>query len=589
MIKNSGEILPIVIIAVAVVLVFTIALISGSSLYYQNANYSVFAEKATALAEAGIDKAIVSLNKTGGNYNGETETFFGDGSYSVTITTKDVATKIIESTGYIPNKSKPKVKRTVRIQASKGVGVAFVYGLQVGEGGLSLGNSNQVQGSIYSNGNITAGNNNVITGDAWIAGGPAGAPDQQTDCSGANCLDFIFGRSVSGLLQLDVAQSFKPAVTERLNKISLKIKKIGTPPDVTVRIMRDSGGKPDKDDVLATGTLFASLVTSVYGWIDVTFDTTPRLSAETPYWIMIDTSSDSSNYWAWQNDLAQSYIRGAGLWSSNWNTGNPVWTPIIGDLSFKTIMGGAVTSIRAGNNSSVNGSVHANTIENLIIGKDAYYKTIINSTVGGQSFPKSDDPPPKVFPISDANITDWQSQAQTNGVVSGNITTCINTLDAKKYMGNVTFDQSCTVTVKSPVWITGNLTLNNKNTLKLDNGFGASSGVIVVDGVVTLGNDNILAGTGQGTSILMILSSYDSRTSGVSAIEVNNTGNSGVFYASKGIIELGNKNNFKELTAWQIELNNDSIINYESGLSSTLFSSGPSGSFTLVKGTYQAK
>lgn len=588
MINQRGEIFPLVIIVVAIILVTTLIIITGAQLYFQNAAHSINEEKATALAEAGLDKAVASLNKDP-SYIGESETVLGDGSYSVSITTKDVSTSIIEATGYIPNKQNPKVKRKVSIQASKGVGVAFVYGVQVGEGGLALGNNNQVQGSIYSNGNISAGNNNTITGDSWVAGGPQGSPDQQADCDGANCADFIFGKNVNGQDQLDIAQSFQSSQSNVLNRISLKVKKFGNPADATVRIMKDKNASPDKNNILATGTLFASLVTSTYSFIEVTFDSTPNLAANTAYWIVVDTSSNTQNFWSWQNDLAQSYTRGNPKWSSNWSVGSPVWNSFNGDLSFKTIMGGAVTSIRAGNNSRVNGSVHANTIENLIIGQNAYYQTIISSTVGGTSFPNFADPPPKVFPISDANVTDWQNQAQTNGVVTGNITSCVASLDSKKYVGNITFGNSCTVTVKSPIWITGKLTLNNKNTLKLDPSYGASAGVIVVDGVVELGNDNNLVGTGQGSSLLMVLSSFDSRTNGTSAIEVNNTGNSGVFYASKGIIEPGNKNNFKELTAWQIKLTNDSVINYETGLSSTLFSSGPTGSYSLIKGTYQIK
>lgn len=587
--NNKGQILVVVFVALGVVLFTVLSIITGAQIYHQNAQYSTDSEKAVALAEAGIDKAIVSLNKTGGSYNGEQGTSLGEGEYSVTITSQNAATKIIESTGFVPSKEKAKVKRTIKITSSKGVGVAFVYGIQVGEGGLELGNNNQVQGSIYSNGNITAGNNNVITGDAYVAGGPAGSADQQTDCEGSNCTDFLFGKSVDGVLQLDVAQSFKPSISEKLNKISVKIKKFGSPADVTVRIMKDKDGKPDKNNILATGTLYSSLVSTSYGWIDVTFNTIPNLVADTTYWIMIDTSSDTLNYWSWQNDLAQSYARGNPLWSPNWNTGNPSWNIAIGDFSFKVIMGGTITSIRAGNNSRVNGDAHANTIENLIIGKDAYYKTIISSTVGGDSFPNSDDPPPKVFPISDANVLDWQNQATDNGVVSGGISSCVTNLESKKYVGNVIFDNNCTVTVQSPIWITGNLTLNNKNTLRLDSSYGLSSGVIIVDGVVNLGNDNLLQGSSQGSSILMILSSYDSRSTGVSAIKINNTGNSGVFYAHKGIIEPGNNNQYKELTAWQIKLTNDTIINYETGLSSALFSSGPSGSFSLVKGTYQLK
>ncbi|MBI4038191.1 hypothetical protein HY387_00860 [Candidatus Daviesbacteria bacterium] len=596
MIKERGEAFVLVIIVVAVVLVFSLSLIGGATLYFNNTTYSYEAEKAAALAEAGIDKAIVSLNKTGDSYSGEPETSLGGGAYAVDITTKNTVTKIIEATGYIPNKEDPKVKRTIKIEASKGVGVSFVYGIQVGEGGLELGNNNQVQGTIYSNGNIIAGNNNVITGDAWVAGGIQPNPDQQTDCEGSNCNDFIFGKSVNGEVRLDVAQSFKPSLTSTINKISLKIKKQGNPADVIVRIMRDDDGKPDKNGVITTGTLFGSLVTSSFGWIDVTFSSSPQLLANTSYWLMIDTSSDNSNFWIWQNDLAQSYARGLPLWSPNWSTGNPTWNAFSGELSFKTYMGGTVTSIRGGNNFQVQNDVYANTIENITIIDEAFYQTIINSTVSGQScsnnpkcHPGSADSPPKVFPISEANITEWKNQAAAAGTSLGDITNCVSVLESKKIVGNVSFNSNCTVTVKSPIWITGNLSLGNNNRLRLSPEYGVTSGVVVVDGKVTLGNNNDLEGTGQGSSLLMALATFDSRTNNEDAIAIGNNGNSGVFYADKGIINPGNDNQFKELTAWKITLTNNSIINYEQGLSSTLFSSGPGGSFSLVKGTYQIK
>lgn len=591
MIKDEkGQILVVVFIALGVVLFTVLFIIAGAQIYFQNAVYAKEGEKALSLAEAGVDKALNSLNKTGGAYTGESETALGEGSYSVAVASKDPATKTVEATGYIPNKEKPRVKRVVKISVSRGVGVAFKYGIQVGEGGLDLGNSNIINGSIYSNGSIIAGNNNEIHGDAFVAGGPLANADQQTDCGGSNCTDYIFGKSVSGESRLDVVQSFKPTINEVLNKISLKIKKAGSPADVTVRILSDSSGKPNKNGVLATGTLYSSLVTGEYGWIDVAFTTLPALTADTIYWLMISTTLSSSNYWIWQNDLGQGYTRGEPKWSGDWKAGNPTWTPIQGDLSFKTYMGGAPTVIRGGSNKmEVSGNVHANTIENLKIGKDAYYQTIINSEVGGTSFPGSADPPPKIFPISDANTAEWKTQAQTGGVSTGDISNCVTTLGPKKIEGNVTLNSGCRVTIKSPVWITGTLTLNSNNNLTLDSSYQETSGVIVVDKKVILNSNNHLNGTGVGSSLLMVLTTFDSRTNGEDAVAVNSNGNTGVYYASTGIIAPGTGNSFKELTAWKIRLINNSTIDYETGLSSSLFTSGPSGTYSLVKGTYQVK
>lgn len=596
--EQKGQILVIVFAALGVVLFTVLFIIAGAQLYYQNAAYSQDAEKAVALAEAGIDKAITSLNKTGESYTGEGETTLGDGSYSVTVTAKDAANKAIEAAGYVPNKAKARAKRTLKITASRGVGASFVYGIQVGEGGLELGNGNTIKGTIYSNGSIIMGNNNLVTGDAWVAAGVPPTADQQTDCQ--TCIDYLFGKTVDGQTRLDIAQSFKPSVTDKIRKVSLKIKKIGNPTDATVRIMADDSGQPKKNDVYATGTLSASLVTTDYGWIDVTFSTNPTLSAGTTYWIMIDTSSDNNNYWSWQNDLAQSYGNGVPQWSPNWSAGNPSWNTFSGDLSFKVFMGGTTNSLLSGNGTKVQGNAHANTIDRLIIEKDAYYQTITNSTVSGSSCPNpnchpgSEDPPPKTFPISEANILGWKNEAAAAGSISQPVCGSQTAWGPGKFSGNLTLGNQCVIKVKTPIWVTGDITMGNENRFILDSSYGTGSGVIVLgtsgtNGKVTMGNQNKLLGTGQGNSILVLLTTYDSRTNNNSAITIGNIGNTGVFYADKGIIDPGNNNQFKEITAWKIKITNESIIDYETGLASILFTSGPTGGYTLVKGTYQIK
>lgn len=591
--KQSGQILVVVFVAMGVVLFTVLSIIAGAQIYYQNASYAQDAEKATSLAEAGVDKALSTLNKTGGSYSGEGETGLGDGSYSVTITSTDAATKVIEATGFVPNQAQARAKRTIKITASRGVGVAFVYGVQVGEGGLELGNNNLIKGTVYSNGSIIMGNNNTITGDAWVAAGVAPAANQQTDC--LTCVDYLFGKIIDGQTRLDVAQSFKPSITDKIRKVSLKIKKFGNPPNATVRIMADDSGKPKKNEVYATGILSESLVTAEYGWIDVTFPTNPTLSSRTTYWMMVDTSSDSQNYWFWQNDLAQSYGYGVPAWSADWSVGNPSWNAFSGDLSFKVYMGGTTNSLLSGNGTNVLGNAHANTIDRLTIGKDAYYQTITNSTVSGSACPNShchpgsEDPSPQAFPISEANITGWKNEAASAGSIAQPVCGSPTPWGPGQFSGNLSLSNTCVIKVKTPIWITGDLTMGNENRFILDSSYGTGSGIIVIDGKATMGNQNKLLGTSQGNSILVLLTTYDSRTNNNSAITIGNVGNTGVFYADKGIIDPGNNNQFKEITAWKIKLTNESIIDYEIGLASILFTSGPTGGYSLVKGTYQVK
>ena len=586
--NQSGQVFILAVIVLTLVMINTLLIISNSLQYSQNSRYAVGSIQATHLAEAGVDKAVASLNATGGNYTGEAETSLGIGTYSVTVTSIDGTTKLIKSTGYIPNKINPKVKRTVEIQVSKGIGASFNYGMQVGEGGLNMANNSYVNGSIYANNNIVMQNNAYITGDAYVAGGIQPVANQQSDCISPNCVDFMFGRTSNS--QLDVAQSFSATASAALNKVSLKLKKVGSPSDLTVRLLADNNGSPNKNAVLASGTLTANLVTAQYGFADITFVTPPTITTDTTYWIMIDTSANSSNYWYWASDSTQGYTRGTAKWSPNWSASNPVWNSISGDLGFKVYMGGIATSITGNSGVYIGGDAYANTLSNIRVLSDAYYQTANNLTAGTHH-PGSADPPAQVMPLSDANLQEWKDLAQSNGVFSGDITTCPATLASGKYVGLITLPSGCTVRVFSPIWVTGNMSFGGSDTIQLDSSLGASSGAFIVDGIITLTNNNRIRGSGTQGSYLMLISEFNSIDDPTKrdAIVVGNNGNSGILYTNRGSATISNNNVFTSVTAWKLNLGNNVGVIYDQGLAGTFFSSGPSGAFSAVKGTYQVK
>ncbi|MDD2823299.1 MAG: hypothetical protein PHQ59_04455 [Candidatus Daviesbacteria bacterium] len=585
--SESGQVLVLAIIVVGLVLLNSLAIIGGANIYSQNTYYSVQSTHAVDLAEAGVDKALASLN-LGGSYSGDTELNLDNGSVSIKVTSPNQSSKIIESTGYYPSKQNPKSQKTVKITASKGVGYAFNYGVLVGEGGFEMENNSSINGSVYSNGNISMSNNAFITGDVFVAGGTAPLSDQQNICSSPSCSDYTFGKNIAGNDVLDVAQSFKPSISGNINKISLRLKKVGTPSDIVVRLMADSGGKPDKGNVLTTGTLTANLVTTSYNWVDITFNSPVSLSLDTTYWIMLDTSSNNSNYWVWSADSLQSYTRGNTAWSSNWSVRNPVWTSALYDLDFKTYMGGVVTSIIGAPGVTIGGSAHADNLENLAISGSAYYQTKNNITAA-KYYPNSTDPLPANLPVSEGNISEWKQRAQDAVVYTGDISSCRTTLGPGKYVGNVTFANGCNVVINDPIWITGNLDLNNNSILRLNSNYAESSGVIVVDGIITMANNVNINGSGTAGSYIMVLTTYDSRVNGQTALSVNNSTSQGILYAGLGIAHIANVSHLTELTAWKVKLDNGVTINYDTGLSSPFFSSGPSGSYSIVKGTYQIK
>jgi len=389
---------------------------------------------------------------------------------------------------------------------------------------------------------------------------------------------------------LDVAQSFTPASSNILTKVMLKLKKVGNPSDLTVRILGDAAGTPDKSTILASGTLYASLVTPSYGFIEIELTSPPSLVAGTTYWIMVDTSSNSSNYWAWSDDTSQGYNGGKAMYSDNWQAAHPTWNPISGDLGFQTYMGGVPTSIIGANGAKINGNVHANTLNTLTIQKGAYFQVEQNITAANM-FPGSPDPVAQTMPLSDSNIADWKNQAASAGMHTGDINTCPSSLPSGSYVGSINLPGGCTVTVGTPIWVTGNFNLSNSDIIKLNPSYGSSSGTVIIDGTAIISNGNLVEGTGVAGSYLIFLSTYDSKDDPLHtpAINITNNGNVGIFYSNLGEIQISNNNNLTAVTAWKLSLSNGVTVNYDQGLASTFFSSGPGGSFSAVKGTYQAK
>lgn len=591
--KQSGQVLILAIIVAGLVLLNILLIIGGSQLFSQNTNYTVESTQALNIAEAGINKALATLNKTAGNYNGESEVDLGVGSYTVTITNKGASAKLITSTGYIPNKTNPKVKKTISVVASNGVGTAFNYAIQIGEGGLKMDDGSMIKGSVYSNGNVKLDNDAKIIGDVWVAGGTSPTSDQETDCQGVNCIDFIFGKNVSGYDRLAVAQSFTPTVSQVINKVTLKLKKFGNPPNVLVRILKDKDGRPDEDEVLTSGTLSAGLVTNSYNLVEVAFNQNANLYVDNIYWIMIETSLNNSNYWSFSADQAQSYNRGIAKWSSKWNENSPDWYSPNLDFGFQTFMGGTITKVEGESDNHrtvINGDVHANTLKNLTIQKGAYYQ-VVDNVIASSYYPGSIDPLPKSFPISDGNMSDWKNQAQDLGVYTGNINNCPTTLVAGKYVGDVRFPQNCTVVIGQPIWITGKLDIQENVTLKLNPSFGVSSGVVIVDGFIELDKDGKALGSGTSGSYLILLSNFNSKNDneGRDAILVKRDGNTGVLYSGLGSVRLSKDNHITSITAWKVKASRDVIIEYDQGLAGTFFAFGPSGAFSVIKGTYQIK
>ncbi len=575
--NENGYILILAIIVMAILITISSALWGYTTLQVKGSRQAVGKTQAWHIAEAGIDKALNQLN-TNASFSGETDVALDEGTYTTTISSIDSNNKQITSTGYIPNSSNPTAEVTVKLNVSIDLSsVAFNFGVQVGTGGLQMDNNSQINGNVYSNGDITGGNG-TITGDATVAGGGAAVADQS--CT-TNNVDFPFNQSD----RRDVAQKFTPAVSGPLTQVRVYLKKTGSPSDITVRIMTNNSNQPSTTQVGGNGTISGSTVTGSYGWINASFSSAPSLTAGTAYWVMLDTSSSSSNYYTWAKTSSDATCSGTGVYSTNGTAGSPVWTQASADFNFQTYMGGVATKLT---NVRVNGNARANTLQSCTIGGSAYYSSTNTCSVTGSSNSGVADSPQQSMPVSQAQIDEWESTAVSGGTTAGPYT--VNgsvTMGPQKISGNLTINGTLYLT--GPVWVEGNITISNGAAVRVDGSLGNSGTVLLADkpsnqagtGLVTISNNVTIAGNNNVGSYPMILT-----TKTGTAMTISNNATGSIFYASAGTIDVSNNAGGAQITGYAIHLNNNATVTYSIGLQNATFANGPGGAWAPVSGTY---
>lgn len=545
-------------------------------------------KKSFFLAESGVEDLSYRIIM-GKNYD-SVETLSLDGIAATTtvvdlngnekeVTAIGVAAKMVR-------KSKMKLKNSN--------GFVFNYGVQVGSGGVEMGENSDIVGNIYSNGSISGSNGAEISGDVIVAG----RIEESLTARSINCVeDQIVGKTNP---QIDFAQSFVAPFSDSLAKVSLYLKKVGNPSSRTVKIVADNGGSPD-DESLASAVLNKDLVTDSYGWIDATFSVPPLLIAGNTYWIILDANQDNNKYWVWCNDSIGGYGGGAIKYSKNWS--DDPWTQNVGDLNFKTYFGSGSSFIE---DVIVMKDVKANTIVDSKICGDAYYKSIDSDSLdflnnpttqtcgtpntGGTAYPGSSDPPVENMPISQANIDQWKADAGKGGVISGNYSVTSDvSLGPKEITGDLLLESNNKrLTVTGTIYVHGNIDVENGSSIRCAASYGSNSCLIIADGWIHTSNNGTFAGSGTAGSFIMLLTTAacdGSFSLGCThhngAVDVHNNATGVIFYAQNGKINLHNGVSVTEVTAYKLSLDNNASVTYDQGLANSNFKSGPSGGYSI--------
>jgi len=244
-------------------------------------------------------------------------------------------------------------------------------------------------------------------------------------------------------------------------------------------------------------------------------------------------------------------------------------------------------------------SGYARTIRNSTIDQDAHYEVISNTTVGGIQYSGSTSQATADMPITDTQVEGWKADAGAGGTYTGTCPYTITSsviLEPLKIPCNVTISGTPTITLTGPLWIVGNLEIQNTAHIRVADFLAGRSIAIVADnpanpsssGKIILKNSVIVTGAGTDSYVLFLSQNRSAESGGsVTAIEVQNSVSGDLLvYAGHGKIILKNSIHLKEVSAYRIEVENSAEIVYTSGLTNTLFNSGPGGSWVFKPGTY---
>ena len=185
----------------------------------------------------------------------------------------------------------------------------------------------------------------------------------------------------------------------------------------------------------------------------------------------------------------------------------------------------------------------------------------------------------------------WEDIATAGGVISGNYTIANNTsqtLGPKKINGNLTVNG--TIKLAGPIWVNGNVTFGVGSSLLVDASTGVNGAVMIADatgntanaGTIYLANNMVIAGNGSPGSYPMVLST----NTGANALSMNNNATSIILYAAYGTVSINNNAVANQVTAFNLNMANNTTVNYVSGLQSQSFSNGPGGSWVVIPGSY---
>jgi hypothetical protein len=169
------------------------------------------------------------------------------------------------------------------------------------------------------------------------ATGLAGTLDQQQTNASAGYVGIGSGQSG--------AQTFTAGLSGGVDRVDLVLQKVGDPTvPLIVEIRNASGGVPGTT-VLASESVRAAGIGAFPVFVPIKFLSPAAVVAATQYSIVL-WSTDAPNSYGWSNSSGETYA-GGGPFFVPASPPSTAWTPVGGDLAFKTYVESPLTGQRA--------------------------------------------------------------------------------------------------------------------------------------------------------------------------------------------------------------------------------------------------
>ena len=292
----------------------------------------------------------------------------------------------------------------------------------------------------------------------------------------------------------------------------------------------------------------------------------------------IDNTTTTSFYYGVQvGEGGLVMNNGSRVKGNVFSSGNISGSGIIDNNAIVSGNGKSISGVTVQGNAMAYSCLSGATIDGSLTYVTGGVHTCTHGVLAEQSEEILAQPPP----IPDSQVDGWKSEA-TTACASADVTKLTQnnktvSMGPCKITGNITFGNGLNLTLTGTLYITGNLTLGNTNSIKLNSSYGTLGGVVISDGNIQMGRGNIFAGSGQAGSYVLVVSTSTSD----SAIVVGNNSVGAVFYTTAGGITISNNVSVVEATGYKVIMENNSTIEYSSGIVNIYFASGPGGGWKV--------